>query len=145
MGAGRTESEAEAPAIIELGQGRRVVVHAWGDESSGVLDSWAAESQRGGVNFLHNGITTKSAEQIVRKVAQVGRCTWVQLFIIFLINDRNQTQLFIVHLLLLFFIFLSFWLKLFESAIPFLPRNSRLANLCEDMGGRVEIFLKVNF
>ncbi|KAL3097311.1 hypothetical protein niasHT_023530 [Heterodera trifolii] len=73
VGAGRNELEADAPAAIEIGQGRRVLVFAWGDDSSGVPSSWAAAGSRGGVNFLHDGISTKSAEEIARKIGKARR------------------------------------------------------------------------
>lgn len=49
-GAGRDEREAKAPAVLEVGE-RRVLVFAYGLESSGVSSEWAAGS-RPGVNFL---------------------------------------------------------------------------------------------
>ncbi len=50
-GAGRDAAEAEEPAVLEAGKGR-VLVFAYGMESSGVLPEWAAGPGRPGVNFL---------------------------------------------------------------------------------------------
>ena len=51
-GAGRNLAEAQAPAILPLAGGGRVLVHALGTESSGVPSAWAARPDRPGVNFL---------------------------------------------------------------------------------------------
>ncbi|KAI1731088.1 hypothetical protein Ddc_03816 [Ditylenchus destructor] len=70
-GAGRNAEEATSPAIIELNQGLgRLLVYGYGDDSSGVPASWAATALRSGVNYLHYGISTQSANQISRRVAQ---------------------------------------------------------------------------
>uniref|UniRef100_A0A183BY44 PGA_cap domain-containing protein n=1 Tax=Globodera pallida TaxID=36090 RepID=A0A183BY44_GLOPA len=73
VGAGGNESEADAPAAIELGHGRRLLVFAWGDDSSGVPSSWAANASRGGVNFLPSGISSASAETITRRIGKIRR------------------------------------------------------------------------
>ena len=59
-GAGRDEAEAAAPAAIELPGNRRVLVFAFGMESSGVPRDWAAHKDRAGVNFL-TGVSARSA------------------------------------------------------------------------------------
>jgi poly-gamma-glutamate synthesis protein (capsule biosynthesis protein) len=51
-GAGRTLAQARRPATIDVGSGLRVVVHAFGTESSGVPPSWAAADDLAGVAFL---------------------------------------------------------------------------------------------
>jgi poly-gamma-glutamate synthesis protein (capsule biosynthesis protein) len=51
-GAGRDASEAAAPAILEVAGRGRVLVFAWGLESSGVPADWAAGEHRPGVSFL---------------------------------------------------------------------------------------------
>ena len=50
-GAGQTIDEAQRPAVVDVGDGFRVVVHALGTESSGVFPSWAAGPTRPGVAF----------------------------------------------------------------------------------------------
>ncbi|MBS1188838.1 MAG: poly-gamma-glutamate biosynthesis protein [Rhodocyclaceae bacterium] len=50
-GAGRNRAEAEAPACIPLGD-RRLLVFAYGVESSGVPPEWAATDERSGVTWL---------------------------------------------------------------------------------------------
>jgi poly-gamma-glutamate synthesis protein (capsule biosynthesis protein) len=68
-GAGRDEAEAASPAQIELAHGRRVLVFAYGTESSGVPPEWAADKHRAGVNFLvdlSERAVTRVAEQVHR-------------------------------------------------------------------------------
>jgi poly-gamma-glutamate capsule biosynthesis protein CapA/YwtB (metallophosphatase superfamily) len=52
VGAGRDAEQAQRPAVVPVGQGRRVLIFAYGAASSGIPSSWAATSQRPGVNFL---------------------------------------------------------------------------------------------
>jgi poly-gamma-glutamate synthesis protein (capsule biosynthesis protein) len=51
-GAGRDLIEAEAPAVLPLPAGGRILVYALGAPSSGVPRSWAAAPGRPGVNLL---------------------------------------------------------------------------------------------
>ena len=51
-GAGRNIGEAEAPAVLPLANGGRVLVHAVGSPSAGVPSSWAAGRTRPGVSLL---------------------------------------------------------------------------------------------
>ena len=51
-GAGRNAVEAEAPAILPLPGGGRVLVYAFAAPSAGAPDDWAATAERSGVNFL---------------------------------------------------------------------------------------------
>jgi poly-gamma-glutamate synthesis protein (capsule biosynthesis protein) len=51
-GAGRDLAEARAPAVIDLGGAGRVLVFAFGTESSGVPPSWAATDEQPGVDLL---------------------------------------------------------------------------------------------
>lgn len=51
VGAGRDETTAARPAVLEK-HGLRVLVFAWGMESSGVPAAWAAGPALAGVNFL---------------------------------------------------------------------------------------------
>jgi poly-gamma-glutamate capsule biosynthesis protein CapA/YwtB (metallophosphatase superfamily) len=51
-GAGRTAREAQSPAVIELGEGGRVLVFAFGSITAGVPVAWSATDHRPGVNLL---------------------------------------------------------------------------------------------
>ncbi len=51
-GAGLDRASAEAPAVVEVGDSRRVLVFAYGFESSGVPRAWAATVDRPGVRVL---------------------------------------------------------------------------------------------
>jgi len=62
-GAGRDAAEAAAPATLEVAGQGRVLVFAWGLESSGVPAGWAAGEQRPGVNFLPD-VSGASAERV---------------------------------------------------------------------------------
>jgi poly-gamma-glutamate capsule biosynthesis protein CapA/YwtB (metallophosphatase superfamily) len=46
VGAGRDASEAARPAVLSLGDGRRVLVLAVGTTSSGIPPDWAASADR---------------------------------------------------------------------------------------------------
>ncbi|MEZ5444584.1 MAG: CapA family protein [Gammaproteobacteria bacterium] len=66
-GAGQDAAAAAAPALIDLPTGNRVLVFAWGMDSSGVTSSWAALPDRAGVNFLRDFAPTSlhaAAQQI---------------------------------------------------------------------------------
>lgn len=66
-GAGRDEAEAAAPAAIELPGKGRVLVFAFGMESSGVRREWAAGTGRAGMSFL-NDLSPRSVERIAARV-----------------------------------------------------------------------------
>lgn len=51
-GAGRNLDEAGSPAILKRGDGKRVLVFAFGSGSSGVPEEWAATEDRSGLNYL---------------------------------------------------------------------------------------------
>lgn len=51
-GAGRTIQEAKAPAVVQVGGRRRVLVFAYGSVSSGIPAEWAAGREKAGINFL---------------------------------------------------------------------------------------------
>jgi poly-gamma-glutamate capsule biosynthesis protein CapA/YwtB (metallophosphatase superfamily) len=51
-GAGRNAEEALAPAVVDVGDRGRVLVFAFGSESSGIPGAWAAGDGRAGVNWL---------------------------------------------------------------------------------------------
>ncbi len=71
-GAGRTDAEAAAPATVELSRGSRVLVFAFGMESAGVPDDWAAARSRAGVNLLAD-LSARAVDDIARQVQQVKR------------------------------------------------------------------------
>jgi len=52
VGAGRDAEAAEAPAVIELGNGRRLLVFAAAHPSSGVPEHWAAQIDQPGLFYL---------------------------------------------------------------------------------------------
>jgi poly-gamma-glutamate synthesis protein (capsule biosynthesis protein) len=71
-GAGRMLAEASRPAIIDVGSGFRVVVHAFGTETSGVPPSWAAADDLAGVAFLFD-LSDETAAQVEEQVRRVKR------------------------------------------------------------------------
>jgi poly-gamma-glutamate synthesis protein (capsule biosynthesis protein) len=71
-GAGRIEAEAAAPATIELAGRGRVLVFAFGMESSGVPREWAAGKDRAGVGFLAD-LSSRSIERIAGRVGAAKR------------------------------------------------------------------------
>lgn len=71
-GAGQDRTEATGPAVIERGR-HRVLVFGVADESSGVPEEWAATNSQSGVNFLHHGISTTSADAIVKQIQKERR------------------------------------------------------------------------
>jgi poly-gamma-glutamate synthesis protein (capsule biosynthesis protein) len=72
VGAGGDETEAAAPATIELSDGHRVIVFAFGMASAGVPEAWAAAAGRAGVNLLRD-FSREAAERIARQVRAVKR------------------------------------------------------------------------
>ena len=71
-GAGRTLAEAREPAVVEISGKGRLVVFALGDETSGIPSSWAATSDRPGIDFLPD-LSEATATGIVDRVRQVKR------------------------------------------------------------------------
>ena len=67
-GAGHDEREAATPAIIELAQRGRILVFAFGAESSGVPVAWAATHDRPGVNLLPD-LSSRTVAHIAELVA----------------------------------------------------------------------------
>lgn len=51
-GAGTSEDEAWAPAVLSLADNRRVIVFSFGTATSGIPKSWAATGTKGGVAFV---------------------------------------------------------------------------------------------
>ncbi len=71
-GAGRNIREAEAPAIMEITDKGRVIVFAFGSETSGIPWQWAASASKPGVNLLEN-LSRATVEHIAQGVAEVKR------------------------------------------------------------------------
>jgi poly-gamma-glutamate synthesis protein (capsule biosynthesis protein) len=71
-GAGPTLTAAREPAVVDVSGKGRVVVLAFGDETSGVPSSWAATSERPGVDFLPD-LSDRTADGIVDRIRQVKR------------------------------------------------------------------------
>ena len=73
-GAGLAAEQAGAPAQIPLPVGRRVLVFAFGLESSGIPSSWAADKDHAGVNLLPDLSATQveSIAQYIRAVRNEG-------------------------------------------------------------------------
>jgi poly-gamma-glutamate capsule biosynthesis protein CapA/YwtB (metallophosphatase superfamily) len=71
-GAGHDLVEAMGPAAVALPGGRRVLVFAWGSETSGVPRGWAAQHDRAGINLLEN-LSVKSVTAIAQQIRDVRR------------------------------------------------------------------------
>lgn len=74
-GAGCNAVQAAAPAIVgidDIGGRGRVLVYAWGCETAGVPQAWAASARRAGLNFLPD-ISRESADGIASHVARGRR------------------------------------------------------------------------
>ena len=68
-GAGRSATEAEGPAVIDVSNGARVVVFALGAFDAGVPPSWGATNTRPGVSRIAN-YTAPSAQRVADIVAR---------------------------------------------------------------------------
>ncbi|MGK7391626.1 MAG: CapA family protein [Candidatus Cyclobacteriaceae bacterium M2_1C_046] len=68
-GAGEDLQEAKEPAVLNTKKGR-VIILAYGSESSGVPGEWAATSDRSGVNFLPD-LSESTIENIKEQVNAV--------------------------------------------------------------------------
>jgi poly-gamma-glutamate capsule biosynthesis protein CapA/YwtB (metallophosphatase superfamily) len=71
-GAGRNLREAEAPAIVNIGGSRRVIVFSFGLTTSGIPLNWAAEENRPGVNLLRD-LGDNALNYIHQNVSEVKR------------------------------------------------------------------------
>lgn len=67
-GAGVNADQAAAPAIIEARGGSRILVFAYGMETSGVPDEWSAQKARAGVNRLED-LSPRSIDRVARHIA----------------------------------------------------------------------------
>jgi poly-gamma-glutamate synthesis protein (capsule biosynthesis protein) len=73
-GAGEDIAAAQAPAVMQVKGKGRVMVYAFGHESSGVTADWAATKNRPGVNRLHDfsSATISHIASQIRKLKQPG-------------------------------------------------------------------------
>lgn len=71
-GAGRNLGKATAPAIIEVGDGRRVIVFSFGSETSGIPRDWGAGQDWPGVNFLSD-LSDGTVKRIAASVHAIKR------------------------------------------------------------------------
>jgi len=71
-GAGRDVTEAEAPAIIDLYDGGRVLIFAFGHSSGGIPRNWAAGANRPGVSLLPD-FSERALTGIAQRVSAVRR------------------------------------------------------------------------
>jgi poly-gamma-glutamate synthesis protein (capsule biosynthesis protein) len=71
-GAGWTLAEAREPAIVGVPRKGRLVVFAFGDETSGIPPSWAATDDRPGIDFLPD-LSEATARGILERVRRVKR------------------------------------------------------------------------
>jgi poly-gamma-glutamate capsule biosynthesis protein CapA/YwtB (metallophosphatase superfamily) len=74
VGAGRDLAEAERPAVVALAQQARLIVFAFGLESSGIPPSWAARRERPGVSLVGD-LSQRTAAAIIERVQQVKQQT----------------------------------------------------------------------
>jgi poly-gamma-glutamate synthesis protein (capsule biosynthesis protein) len=68
VGAGRDRQQATAPAVLPIPGGGRLLVYAYGTESSGIPRNWAATADRPGVNLLRD-----LSAQSLRAIAEAVR------------------------------------------------------------------------
>jgi poly-gamma-glutamate synthesis protein (capsule biosynthesis protein) len=69
-GAGRTLAEARAPAVVPLANGARVLVFAFGTDSSGIPSAWAAREARPGIDLLPD-LSATTAASICERVCHM--------------------------------------------------------------------------
>lgn len=67
-GAGRTDAEAEAPAIIGAAERGRVMVFGFASATSGVPWQWGVRSDRAGINLLPD-VSAETAAALARKAS----------------------------------------------------------------------------
>jgi poly-gamma-glutamate synthesis protein (capsule biosynthesis protein) len=71
-GAGRDLEEVQAPAVLDVVGGARVVIFSFGDKSSGIPSGWAAARDKPGLNLLKD-LTVETTHRIAERVMQVKR------------------------------------------------------------------------
>jgi poly-gamma-glutamate synthesis protein (capsule biosynthesis protein) len=70
-GAGRDRAEAEAPAILDLGAGRRVLIFSFGSVTSGIPREWSAAEDAPGISLLE-GTDVRSIAARVQAIRRPG-------------------------------------------------------------------------
>jgi poly-gamma-glutamate capsule biosynthesis protein CapA/YwtB (metallophosphatase superfamily) len=71
-GVGRNLDEAQAPAFIPIANKARVIVYAFGSETSGIPPVWAASVERAGVNFLKD-LSFETVDGLREKILKTRR------------------------------------------------------------------------
>lgn len=71
-GAGRNRHEAEAPAVIDVAGGGRVLIFAFGDGDCGIPPDWAATDDKPGVAYLR-ALSEATVERVSELVTRVKR------------------------------------------------------------------------
>lgn len=71
VGAGNDAAESEAPAVIDVPDGPRIVIIALGMSSSGIPGSWAAGTGRPGVAFSRT-LSSAEMDSVAARVATVA-------------------------------------------------------------------------
>lgn len=71
-GAGRDVVEAAAPAIIDVGGDRRVIVFSFGSQTSGIPVEWGTGEDRPGVNLLSD-LSDRTVARIAASVRAIKR------------------------------------------------------------------------
>ncbi|HEX6197136.1 MAG TPA: CapA family protein [Jiangellaceae bacterium] len=72
VGAGRDREQAQRPAMISTDRGTRIVLLAVGMPTAGVPASWAATSDRAGVDFV-DGPSDAAADRLAARVRRAKR------------------------------------------------------------------------
>lgn len=78
-GAGRSPEEAETPAVMEIGEGARVLFFSFGFPSSGIPPDWAASKNKAGINLL-NDYSEKTVRHIGQMVGKIKQKADVVIF-----------------------------------------------------------------
>jgi poly-gamma-glutamate capsule biosynthesis protein CapA/YwtB (metallophosphatase superfamily) len=71
-GAGLSLAEAREPALVDIAGAGRLVVFAFGDETSGIPASWAATDDRPGIDFVPD-LSEATARAILERLRRVKR------------------------------------------------------------------------
>ncbi|MGB6066316.1 MAG: CapA family protein [Desulfomonilaceae bacterium] len=71
-GAGRNLEEAGSPGVLEAKEKGRIIVFSFGSPTSGIPLSWAASTNRPGVNLL-NDLSEKTIQSVETRVKELKR------------------------------------------------------------------------
>ena len=74
VGAGRTTTDAEKPAAIDVASGHRILVFAFGAIDSGVPAAWRATTTRPGVNWIgdYSPLTVAHIAELIAPFRRLG-------------------------------------------------------------------------